>query len=69
MDKFNEGWLAQYSEEIIEPELKICDAHHHLWHFGDYKYLAEDLLADISSGRNNDRHNVVSTVYMECMWS
>jgi predicted TIM-barrel fold metal-dependent hydrolase len=64
MDKFNETWLSQYREDILEPKLKICDAHHHLWHYDDYKYLSEDLLADISCG-----HNVVSTVYMECMWS
>ena len=24
-------WLAQLSEPVLEPELRICDAHHHLW--------------------------------------
>jgi predicted TIM-barrel fold metal-dependent hydrolase len=64
MDKFNADWLAQYKEDIIEPELRICDAHHHLWDFPSYRYMPEELLADIASG-----HNVVSTVYMECMWA
>ncbi len=64
MDRFNEEWLARYREDVLEPELTICDAHHHLWHFGSYKYMSDDLLADIATG-----HKVVSTVYMECMWS
>jgi len=64
MDKFNESWFLQYREDILEPVLKICDAHHHLWHYVSYKYLSEDLLADIACG-----HNVISTVYMECMWA
>ncbi len=64
MDKFNAEWLAQYQEDILEPELKICDAHHHLWDYPSYQYRAEELLEDISCG-----HRVVSTVYMECMWA
>lgn len=58
-------WLAQIQEEIIEPERRICDAHHHLWHYPNLKpvakYMLDDLLADISGG-----HKVVSTVYAEC---
>lgn len=64
MDKFNDEWLLQYEEEALEPELPICDAHHHLWDYPTYRYLSEDLLADIATG-----HNIVSTVYMECMWA
>lgn len=26
-----EEWAAQYEEDAIEPELRIVDAHHHLW--------------------------------------
>jgi predicted TIM-barrel fold metal-dependent hydrolase len=29
--RVDEAWLAQYREEIIEPELPIVDPHHHLW--------------------------------------
>ena len=54
-------WLAQVSEDIIEPDLKICDPHHHLWDNDSNPYLLQELLADTGSG-----HNVVSTVFVEC---
>ena len=55
-------WLAQVREEILEPDLPICDPHHHLWDHPDSRYLLDELLADTGSG-----HNVVTTVFMECM--
>ena len=58
----NPEWLKQVKEESLEPELRICDPHHHLWDHPDSRYLLEDLLEDTSSG-----HNVVSTVFVECM--
>ncbi len=54
-------WLAQVTETIIDPDLPICDPHHHLWDFPDSRYLLDELLADVRSG-----HNVVSTVFVEC---
>ncbi len=51
----------QVEEEILEPELPICDPHHHLWDHPEGRYLLDELLADTGSG-----HNVVSTVFMEC---
>ena len=54
-------WLDLVSEEIIEPELPICDPHHHLWDHSASRYLLDELLADTGSG-----HNVVSTVFVEC---
>jgi predicted TIM-barrel fold metal-dependent hydrolase len=54
-------WLAQVSEDIIDPDLPICDPHHHLWDHADNPYLLPELLADTGSG-----HNVVSTVFVEC---
>lgn len=59
MDK--QAWLDQVVEETIDPDLPICDPHHHLWDFPNNRYLLDELLADIGSG-----HNVVSTVFMEC---
>ena len=56
-----DDWLDQVEEEILEPELPICDPHHHLWDHPESRYLLDDLLADTGSG-----HNVVSTVFMEC---
>jgi predicted TIM-barrel fold metal-dependent hydrolase len=59
-------WLALTQEEIIEPDLPICDPHHHFWHWTaerhpTERYLLDDLLQDTGSG-----HNVVQTVFVEC---
>lgn len=56
----DEEWLGRSQEEILEPELPICDPHHHLWQHPKHTYLLPEFLAD-SSG-----HKVVSTVYAEC---
>ena len=55
------AWLDQVQEEILEPDLPICDPHHHLWDHPQNRYLLDELLVDIGSG-----HHVVSTVFMEC---
>jgi len=55
-------WLAQVQEEILDPALPICDPHHHLWDHPGRRYLLDELLADTGSG-----HNVVATVFVECM--
>jgi predicted TIM-barrel fold metal-dependent hydrolase len=61
----NEAWLASSTEAALEPELPICDPHHHLWDKRSSgvaeRYLLDELLADVYGG-----HNVVSTVFMEC---
>lgn len=58
----SDNWLAQVSEDIIDPDLPIIDPHHHLWmkRFGR-DYLLPELWADTGSG-----HNIVKTVFMEC---
>ena len=60
----NETWLAGLDEAAIEPDLRICDPHHHLWRDRQGavmpRYLLEDFLADTGSG-----HNIVSTVFIE----
>ncbi len=48
-------------EAILEPDLPICDAHHHLWHHTG-TYWLDELLADTGSG-----HRVVSTVFVDCV--
>jgi len=48
-------------EEILEPDLAICDPHHHLWDFPTSRYLLPELLADLQSG-----HRIESTVFVEC---
>ncbi|MCZ6510007.1 MAG: amidohydrolase family protein [Alphaproteobacteria bacterium] len=61
----NAAWLALTEEEALEPDLPICDPHHHLWEFREDqlepRYLLDDVLADTNSG-----HNIVSTVFIEC---
>jgi L-fuconolactonase len=54
-------WLDQVSEDALEPELPICDPHHHFWDRPDGRYMLDDLLADTDSG-----HNIRSTVFVEC---
>src|SRR5882672_9572873 len=53
--------LRAQTETPLEPDLPICDAHHHLWERAPRVYLLKDLRADLASG-----HNVVSTVAIEC---
>ena len=58
-------WLALTQEPTLEPELPICDSHHHFWDFRIaripyQRYLLHELAADINSG-----HNVRSTVFVE----
>src|SRR6202163_1631946 len=55
-----EDWLAQYTEEIIDPARPIVDPHHHLWDRGGPRYLIEEITYDIASG-----HNIIATVYVE----
>ena len=63
--KKNDDWLALTVEEPIEPDLPICDPHHHLWD-GESgrvapRYLLDEILADVGGG-----HRIVSTVFIEC---
>ena len=56
-----EDWLAQYTEDVIDPARPIVDPHHHLWDRGGQRYMIEEMAADIASG-----HNIVATVYVDC---
>ncbi|HEX2229845.1 MAG TPA: amidohydrolase family protein, partial [Candidatus Binatia bacterium] len=51
-------------ESPLDPELPICDAHHHLWERPPSGYLLNDLLQDLRAG-----HNIVSTVAVECRYA
>ena len=58
-------WLALTEEATLEPEIPICDPHHHFWDFRServpyQRYLLHELAADVSRG-----HNVRSTVFIE----
>ena len=56
-----ESWLNLTHEEALEPELPICDPHHHFWEFPGSRYLLDEFQNDISGG-----HKIVSTVFVEC---
>ena len=58
-------WLALTQEPILEPELPICDPHHHFWdlrtaRIPHQRYLLHELNDDIQGG-----HNVRTTVFIE----
>ena len=58
-------WLALTPEETLEPDLPICDPHHHFWDYRTaripfQRYLLHELADDMNSG-----HNVRSTVFVE----
>ena len=58
-------WLALTQEDVLEPDIPICDPHHHFWDYRTQRipyqrYLLHELNADIHSG-----HNVTSTVFVE----
>jgi predicted TIM-barrel fold metal-dependent hydrolase len=55
-----QDWLDRRHEPILEPDLPIIDPHHHLWDRPDWRYVFEDLLADVTSG-----HNVRATVFVQ----
>ena len=58
-------WLALTPEPTVEPEIPICDPHHHFWDLRTervpyQRYLMHELADDVNSG-----HNVRSTVFVE----
>jgi predicted TIM-barrel fold metal-dependent hydrolase len=56
----HQAWLDQVLEEALEPDLPICDPHHHMWDRPGTRYMLPDLLADAKG------HNLVDTVFVEC---
>lgn len=57
----HESWLASRTEDIIEAQLPIVDAHHHLWIRGEAPYLLREFADDMSTG-----HHIVASVFAEC---
>jgi len=60
-----QAWLAQVVEETREPDLPICDPHHHLWDHPGSRYLLDELLQDCAP-TDDPGHNIRSTVFVEC---
>ncbi len=69
------NWLAQETPEaVLEPDLPIVDPHHHLWDlrtattepflsFEQKVYLCDEISDDIAKSG----HNVVQTVFAQCV--
>lgn len=49
------------AEAIIDADIPIIDAHHHLWDRPGERYLADEFFQDLSDG-----HRVLSSVYIQC---
>jgi predicted TIM-barrel fold metal-dependent hydrolase len=65
MSLWDDDWLGQHVEAILEPDLPIVDAHHHLWRRdGAQPYHLAELHADTGAG-----HRVEHTVFVECAWA
>jgi L-fuconolactonase len=54
-------WLQRRSEDILWPELRIIDPHHHLWERPGSRYMLDELNEDLDSG-----HKVIATLYVQC---
>jgi len=61
----NDEWLEQVEEQALEPDLPICDPHHHLWDRREGRveprYLMDEIQRDLQTG-----HTIVSTVFVDC---
>ncbi|MFC2032834.1 amidohydrolase family protein [Chloroflexota bacterium] len=57
----HEAWLALTVEDPIDPDLPICDPHHHLWDHPNNRYLLDELLQDTEGS-----HHIAQTVFVEC---
>lgn len=61
MSRERAKWLALITEDPIDPDLPICDPHHHFWDRPGDRYLLDELLQDIGDG-----HRITETVFVEC---
>ena len=55
-----DGWLELTQEDVLDPDLPICDPHHHLWDKPGDRYMIDEISRDVGSG-----HNIVQTVFVE----
>jgi len=58
----HQDWLDLIEEDALDPDLPVCDPHHHFWHYPASRYLVDEFLRDVSGG-----HRVLETVFVECL--
>ncbi len=56
----HDEWITLTTEHPIDPDLPICDSHHHLWDRPNDRYLLDEFLQDANGG-----HNITETVFVE----
>jgi L-fuconolactonase len=56
------AWRLLAAEDALEPDIPICDPHHHLWLYPDSRFLVDEFLAEVSGG-----HRLLKTVFVECL--
>ena len=62
MEPGSAAWLAQVDEDVVDPDQRIIDPHHHLWPTGGaLPYGLDELHGDTGDG-----HRVEATVFVEC---
>lgn len=54
------SWLQRHVEDVIDPDLPIVDAHHHLWVEHESPYLLDEITADVADG-----HRIDATVFVQ----
>jgi L-fuconolactonase len=54
------AWQGAFAEEVIDPEIPIIDAHHHLQEDRNGRYLFHESVADMAAG-----HHFVATVHVQ----
>jgi L-fuconolactonase len=57
----HDKWLNLIVEQVIEPQLPICDAHIHLRRLQSKQYLSADFLKDAGHGHNIRRSVVIQS--------
>lgn len=61
-EPMTQAWLDLVAEDVVDPDQRIVDPHHHLWPVGGMlPYGLADLTTDAGSG-----HLVERTVFIEC---
>jgi predicted TIM-barrel fold metal-dependent hydrolase len=57
----NDAWRDLTREPALEPELAICDPHHHLWEHPGSRYVLEEFLGELGG------HHLTHSVFVECV--
>jgi len=57
----SDAWRALTAESALEPDIPLCDPHHHLWEYPGSRYLADDFVGEFAG------HRIEHTVFVECL--